>query len=58
LQEGSNEVIRALDKSDMDEAISEFVNDINVDLGYAADLSITAEGDKDYINEAELKKII
>ncbi|WP_194851987.1 TIGR04086 family membrane protein [Nonlabens antarcticus] len=55
INNASQEIEKALDNLDLDTVVSEFINDINVDLDTDGNLSVTVEGDKDYINEQGIK---
>ncbi|TYB71822.1 hypothetical protein ES676_11780 [Bizionia saleffrena] len=55
LQTLNNKSSQALKKLNLKDAITEFVNDIEVNLDNNGDLDISVQGNKDYLNEADLK---
>lgn len=55
LQNAENETSKAIKQLNLKNAISEFINDVSVDLDKNGDLNISVEGNKDYINKEDLK---
>lgn len=55
INELQSETTRAIKDLNLKDAISNFVNDIEVNLDDEGNLDITVEGDRDYINKEELK---
>lgn len=55
INELQSETTRAIKDLNLKDAISDFVNDIEVNLDDEGNLDITVEGDRDYINKEELK---
>lgn len=58
LNKTENETSKAIRQLNLKDAISDFVNDISVDLNKQGDLKISVEGNKDYINKEELKSYL
>lgn len=58
IQSAENETSKAIKQLNLKSAISEFVNDVSVDLDKNGDLDISVRGNKDYINEEALKNYL
>ena len=49
---------KAIKKLDLKDAVSEFINDVSVDLDKQGNLNISVEGDGDYLNKKKLKNYL
>lgn len=55
INSAQTQTAQAIKKLDLKDVVSEFVNDVHVNLDKQGDLNISVEGDGNYLNESKLK---